>query len=146
VNSSAPSIPPTCTKTAGPARAHPTSFSCFLAQTNDPLSSVKFGTLSQTPAQVLVNLETALPAIIAAVRGGWDNVQSLSIKSTKSTSLPIWSCKLGTGEGARWRGSALEDDESEDENEDVVLDVDVPQRKTSKAKQSLDRGGKLAAV
>ena len=73
-------------------------------------------------------------------------MQSLSIKSTKSTSLPIWSCKLGTGEGARWRDSALEDGESEDDNEDVMLDVDVLQRKTSKAKQSPDRGGKLAAV
>jgi ribosome biogenesis protein UTP30 len=71
-------------------------------------------------------------------------VQSISIKSTKSTSLPIWSCKLGTGEGARWRESALGDDESEDDDEDVV--PDVPQQKTSKAKQSRDRGKKRVAV
>ena len=73
-------------------------------------------------------------------------MQSLSIKSTKSASLPIWSCKLGTGEGARWRDSALEleDDESEDDNEGMVLEV--PQQKPSKAKRSLDRERKLAAV
>ena len=86
-------------------------------------SSVKFGTLTQSPTQVLANLETALPAIIAAVRGGWDNVQSLNIKSTKSLSLPIWSCKLGTGEGARWHGLSLENGESEEDDETAMLEV-----------------------
>ena len=53
-----------------------TLFSCFLGQTNDPLSSVKFGTPSQTPAKVLANLETVLPAVFTASRGGWDNMKS----------------------------------------------------------------------
>jgi hypothetical protein len=50
-------------------------------------------------------------------------VQSLSIKSTKSTSLPIWSCKLGTGEGARWRDAALALEDDESDNEGMVLEV-----------------------
>jgi len=109
------------------------------------LSAVKVGTLSQVPAQVLANLETALPAVIAAVRGGWDNVQSLSIKSTKSTSLPIWSCKLGAGEGARWHGPGLEDEESEDDDETMTPEV-LHKTKASKAKQPPERGKKLAVA
>lgn len=56
----------------------------------------------------------------------------------KSTSLPIWSCKPGTREGARWRGSTLENGGCEDGNEDMVLEV--PQRKPSKAEQPPDWG------
>jgi len=113
-------------------------------QNRGTCTSVKFGTLSQTPAQVLANLETALPAIIAAVRGGWDNVQSLNIKSTKSTSLPIWSCRLGTGEGARWHGFTLEDEEGEEEIEITPEVSYVP--KTAEAKQPPDRRGRKRAA
>jgi ribosome biogenesis protein UTP30 len=87
---------------------------------------VKIGTLSQTPAQVLANLEIALPAITAAVRGGWDNVQSLGIKSTKSASLPIWSCKLGNEEGARWHGLHLEDGVCQDDDDSETMGVEIP--------------------
>ena len=112
-------------------------------------SSVKFGTLTQSPVQVLANLETALPAIIAAVRGGWDNVQSLNIKTTKSLSLPIWSCKLGTGEGARWHGLTLEDEEREEDDETAMPRIpnEVKTTKTTKAKKHPpDRGKKPAAA
>jgi ribosome biogenesis protein UTP30 len=90
------------------------------------LSSIKFGTLSQSPAQVLANLTTALPAIIAAVHGGWDNVQSLGIKSSKSASLPIWSCKLGNDEGSRWHGLTLEAEDGEDSEDDEPTSAETP--------------------
>ena len=96
-----------------------------------------------------MNLETALPAVIAAVRGSWDNVQSLSIKSTKSTSLPIWSCKLGTGDGARWHDSAIEDEseDDDDEEEEEVTTSEVPCKgKTSKTKQPPDQRKKLVVA
>jgi len=119
--------------------------STYMHQNRGTCTSVKLGTLSQTPAQVLANLETALPAIIAAVRGGWENVQSLSIKSTKSTSLPIWSCKLGTGEGARWHGSAIEDQESASDEETTTPEVPL-KAKTDKTKQPPDRRKRRAAA
>jgi ribosome biogenesis protein UTP30 len=72
-------------------------------------------------------------------------VQSLSIKSTKSTSLPIWSCKLGAGEGARWHDSAIEDEESEDDEETTTPEVPL-KAKISKTKQPPDRRGKLTAT
>lgn len=109
------------------------------------VSSVKFGTLSQSPAQVLANFETALPAVIAAVRGGWDNVQSLNIKSTKSLSLPIWSCKLGTGEGARWRSLTPEDGENEEDDETVIPEVSHKAKMGRANNHPPDRGKKSAA-
>jgi len=119
--------------------------STYMHQNRGTCTSVKLGTLSQTPAQVLANLETALPAIIAAVRGGWENVQSLSIKSTKSVSLPIWSCKLGTGESARWHGSAIEDQESESNEETTTPEVPL-KAKSEKTKQPPGRRKRLAAA
>ena len=107
---------------------------------------MKFGTLSQSPAQVLANLETALPAIIAAVRGGWDNVQSLNIKSTKSLSLPIWSCKLGAGEGARWHGLALEGDEESEEDDETAMPKIPRKGKTAEAKKHPSHRGKKPAA
>jgi len=77
-------------------------------------------------------------------------VQSLNIKSTKSLSLPIWSCKLGTGEGARWHGLTLEDEEGEDEESEEDGETAMPKVpykvKTAKAKKHPDRGKKPAAV
>ena len=73
-------------------------------------------------------------------------MQSLNIKTTKSLSLPIWSCKLGTGEGARWHGLTLEDEESEENNKTAM--PKVPHKvKTAKAKKHPpDHGKKLASA
>ena len=134
----------TCIKTAGPAGVALPLF--FLKSTRIDellLSSVKFGTLSQSPAQVLANLKTALPAVIAAVHGGWDNVQGLSIKSSKSASLPIWSCKLGNDEGARWHGLTLEAEDGKDSEDDELSSAEIPPTKLAKATaQPPVQGGK----
>jgi len=100
--------------------------STYMHQNRGTCTSVKFGTLSQSPDQVLVNLKTALPAVIAAVHGGWDNVQSLGIKTSKSASLPIWSCKLGNDEGSRWHGLTLEAEEGEDSEDDELKNAETP--------------------
>lgn len=73
--------------------------------------------MSQTPSQILENLQTALPAVANAIRGGWDNIQNFAIKTNSSVSLPIWSCTLDGIEGGRWNGLQAED--AEDEKEDV---------------------------
>lgn len=58
--------------------------------------SIKLGSLgAHSPEDILDNLVAVIPYL--AVRlpmGGWDNVQSLHIKTTTSASLPIWSCSL----------------------------------------------------
>ena len=73
-------------------------------------SSVKIGLSEQKPEQILANLKSALPHIVKAIKGEWDNVQSLSIKTSSSVSLPIWSCNLGSEEGGRWDGLTVKDD------------------------------------
>lgn len=65
-------------------------------------SSVKIGTISQSPSHILDNLKSSLPAIAKHINGGWDNIQSFHVKTNSSVSLPIWSCNLGEGEEARW--------------------------------------------
>ena len=70
--------------------------------------SVKIALLSHTPKQIQANFETALPAIVSHIKGNWDNVQSLHIKTSTSISLPIWTCELGSEEGGRWNGLVAE--------------------------------------
>lgn len=87
--------------------------------------------MSHSSAQILANLQTALPAVIKHIKGGWDNVQSLYIKTSSSASLPIWACDLGSGEGGRWDGLVAEDvemsgsEEGSDEEEDDDMTGDV---------------------
>jgi ribosome biogenesis protein UTP30 len=45
-----------------------------------------------------------LPAIVSRIRDGWENIQNLHIKTSNSTSLPIWTCDLGDGPEGRWHG------------------------------------------
>jgi ribosome biogenesis protein UTP30 len=65
--------------------------------------------MSQTPSHILENLQTALPAVAKAIKGGWDNIQSFAIKTNSSVSLPIWSCTLDETEGGRWNGLRAEE-------------------------------------
>jgi ribosome biogenesis protein UTP30 len=73
-------------------------------------------------------------------------VQSLNIKSTKSLSLPIWSCKLGTGEGARWHGLTLEDEESGEDDETAMPMIPYKVKPTKAKKHPPDRGKKPAVA
>ena len=78
--------------------------------------------MSQNPSQIAENINTAIPAIAKAIPGGWDNIQSLHIKTNSSVSLPIWSCVLevNTGTG-RWQGIGQEGSVTrEDEDKDAA--------------------------
>ncbi|KAJ4496941.1 ribosomal protein L1p/L10e family-domain-containing protein [Lentinula lateritia] len=98
--------------------------------------SIKVGRFSQPAAQVVANIQTALPAIAARVNGGWDNIQGLGLKTSSSVNLPIWSCSLDDTDGGRWAGLTAEDegesegeededeDESQGEDEDEELEQD----------------------
>jgi ribosome biogenesis protein UTP30 len=59
--------------------------------------SIKVGSLdAHTPEQLQENLLAIIPHLaIKLPLGGWDNVQSLHIKTTSSIALPIWNCSLG---------------------------------------------------
>ncbi|KAI0718194.1 ribosomal protein L1p/L10e family-domain-containing protein [Cerioporus squamosus] len=113
--------------------------STYFHQNQGTCSSVKIGTLSQKPAQVLANLETALPDVVKHIKGGWDNVQSLFIKTNSSAALPIWQCDLGTESGGRWEGlvaspAAAEDEEMKDAESDEGDKMEVEQAPVTRAK------------
>ncbi|KAF8158493.1 ribosomal protein L1p/L10e family-domain-containing protein [Crassisporium funariophilum] len=87
--------------------------STYMNQNQGTCISIKVGKLSHTTSQILDNIKTALPAIANAVKGNWDNIQSLNIKTNSSVSLPIWSCTLDDVEGGRWSGLHAEDEEED---------------------------------
>jgi ribosome biogenesis protein UTP30 len=72
--------------------------------------SVKVGLLSHTPEKIIDNLKAALPAVVKNIKDGWDNIQSLQIKTNSSVSLPIWTCDLGDAKGGRWDGMVKSED------------------------------------
>ncbi|KIK69980.1 hypothetical protein GYMLUDRAFT_53104 [Collybiopsis luxurians FD-317 M1] len=117
--------------------------------------SIKIGRLSQKPSQVLDNLKTALPAVIAKLNGGWDNVQGLGLKTSNSVNLPLWTCKLDDEEGGRWAGLTAEDEEDGDEqmdedevdsDEDVEMDEDDEESDSIKMVQETKIKGKKRAA
>ncbi|THH30586.1 hypothetical protein EUX98_g3593 [Antrodiella citrinella] len=120
--------------------------STYFHQNQGTCSSIKIGVLSQSSSQVLANLQSALPAVIKHIKGGWDNVQSLHIKTSSSVSLPIWTCELGSADGGRWDGLVAEDvdmsgsdDGSDDEaGADAIAEKEVElvaEGKTNKGKK-----------
>ena len=66
------------------AYLHPSTGTCV---------SIVVGYLgSHSPSDLLANLRAAIPAVAARI--GWNEVQALHVKSTNSTSLPIYSCAV----------------------------------------------------
>ncbi|KAH7337029.1 ribosomal protein L1p/L10e family-domain-containing protein [Rhizoctonia solani] len=92
--------------------------STYMHQNQGTCTSIKIAPTTFNSSQVLDNLTTALPEIVKHIKGGWENIQSLHIKTSASVALPIWSCDLKE----RWDGlgpvkeaSASEKSESEDD-------------------------------
>ncbi|EKM79166.1 hypothetical protein AGABI1DRAFT_120606 [Agaricus bisporus var. burnettii JB137-S8] len=80
--------------------------STYMHLNNGTCTSIKIGTLSHKPSQVVSNIAKAIPAIAARIPAQWDNIQSLFIKTNTSVSLPIWSCNLDE----RWGGLKKEEE------------------------------------
>ncbi|CAE6442638.1 unnamed protein product [Rhizoctonia solani] len=95
--------------------------STYMHQNQGTCTSIKIAPTTFTSPQILENLTTALPEIVKHIKGGWENVQSLHIKTSGSVALPIWSCDLGSrwdGLGPVEQASASEDNESDSEEEE----------------------------
>jgi ribosome biogenesis protein UTP30 len=96
--------------------------STYMHQNRGTCTSVKIGLLSHAPEKVLDNIKISLPAIVNNIKGNWDNVQSLHIKTNSSISLPIWTCELGGATGGRWDGMVQSKDTFEESNSDEDSD------------------------
>ncbi|KAK0222134.1 ribosomal protein L1 [Armillaria fumosa] len=119
--------------------------STYMNQNRGTNTAIKIGNMTHTPAQILANLKVALPVIAKRISGGWDNVQALSVKTSTSVSLPIWSCSLGDKEGGRWEGLNVDPDAegSGEGDDDEAMVVDKP---ASKEPKSPSNGKKRAAA
>ena len=114
-----------------------------------PGSSIKIANISHKDSQVLANLKAAIPAVVARIHGGWDNVQSLNIKTSNSVSLPIWTCPLGSeAPGSRWAGMGIDDGEWTgigDGGSETAGAADDSPKVTSKKRVAAAEGKELGA-
>ncbi|KAG1869036.1 ribosomal protein L1p/L10e family-domain-containing protein [Suillus subalutaceus] len=115
--------------------------STYMHQNRGTCTSVKIGLLSHAPEKVLDNIKISLPAIVNNIKGNWDNIQSLHIKTNSSISLPIWTCELGDATGGRWDGmvqskdtpeKSKSDEDSDSNDTDMDLEEHVPEMPVSK--------------
>ncbi|KZV70387.1 ribosomal protein L1 [Peniophora sp. CONT] len=107
--------------------------STYMHQNQGTCTSIKIATLTHTPAQVLANLQTALPSIAKATKGGWENIQSLNIKTSNSTALPIWTVELGE---QRWvTGEEKDEDMAEIEEIEAEKEEGVVEKVGKKGKK-----------
>lgn len=123
--------------------------STYMHQNQGTQTSVKIAPTSFTPAQVLDNLTTALPSVVKNIKGGWENVQSLHIKTSASVALPIWSCDLGAGEGGRWSGlvgASEESEEDEDGSEESEESEEEPAPVQKEGKKRAAGGAPIATT
>lgn len=74
-------------------------------------TATRIGTLAHlSTEELLANVSTALPVIVGKhVKGGWDNMQGIEIKTGRSAGLPVWNCKMED----RWAGMPTEEEEEE---------------------------------
>ncbi|QRV77622.1 ribosomal protein L1p/L10e family [Ceratobasidium sp. AG-Ba] len=119
--------------------------STYMHQNQGTCTSIKIAPISFTPAQVLENLAIALPNVVKHIKGGWDNVQSLNIKTNTSVSLPIWSCELGSGEGGRWAGMVGTSEESAESSESEEEEEAVPVMKEGKKRAAPSTSAAMAS-
>ncbi|KAG1743188.1 ribosomal protein L1p/L10e family-domain-containing protein [Suillus paluster] len=115
--------------------------STYMHQNRGTCTSVKIGLLSHSPEKILDNLKISLPAVVKNIKGNWDNVQSLQIKTNSSISLPIWTCELGDANGGRWDGMVKSEDapvesgsDGDSDSNEMDSEEHVPEVPASKGK------------
>ncbi|CAE6413595.1 unnamed protein product [Rhizoctonia solani] len=111
--------------------------STYMHQNQGTCTSIKIAPTTFTSSQVLENLTTALPEIVKHIQGGWENVQSLHIKTSGSVSLPIWSCDLserwdGLGPVEEVEAEVSEESEGGEESEEEEQEEPAPVVKEGK--------------
>ena len=106
--------------------------STYYLQNKGSCSSIKIGFLNKhTPDQLVDNLATALPAVVAKIPGKWSNVQNIEVKTGRSAALPIWNTKLSGGADSRWAPVEREDKRKRDA-EPEAKNMEDPAKVTSK--------------
>lgn len=59
-------------------------------------TTIKLGYLGKhTPQQLTQNLLAVLPAVLTRVKGGWESLNNLDVKTGNSAALPVWTKRQG---------------------------------------------------
>ncbi|TKY86759.1 hypothetical protein EX895_004399 [Sporisorium graminicola] len=105
-------------------------------QNKGSCATIKIGYMaSHTPEQLAENVVAALPAVLSRVKGGWENVHNIDVKTGNSAALPVWNAKLGVkthvtpSSPAAKRGLEVEEKEA----------VQTPSKKTAVAKSPVKK-------
>ncbi|EST07574.1 Ribosomal protein L1/ribosomal biogenesis protein [Kalmanozyma brasiliensis GHG001] len=65
-------------------------------QNKGSCTTIKIGYMAKhTPEELTENLLAAMPAVLSRVKGGWENVHNVDVKTGNSAALPVWNQKLG---------------------------------------------------
>lgn len=91
---------------------------------------------------MLANIQTALPVIAQHIYGGWDNIQSLHIKTNSSLSLPVWTCSLDEQEGGRWDGFQADENSGSEDEEVAEQGAEKATEEENKKVKKVDKGKK----
>ncbi|SPO24784.1 related to UTP30 - subunit of U3-containing 90S pre-ribosome [Ustilago trichophora] len=90
--------------------------------------SIKIGYIAKHSAEELTeNLMAALPAVLSRVKGGWENVHNIDVKTGNSAALPVWNRKLGVKTHVSASPSAL-----------TTSAESTPKKLTASAKRALE--------
>ncbi|KAJ9478331.1 Ribosome biogenesis protein UTP30 [Pseudozyma hubeiensis] len=107
-----PTLPNLCGKVFFDAKKHPItvnlakkgleeelasaiSATTFL-QNKGSCTTIKIGYMAKhSPEQLAQNLMAVIPAVLSRVKGGWENVNNIDVKTGNSAALPVWNKKLG---------------------------------------------------
>ncbi|KAJ6463323.1 ribosomal protein L1, partial [Mycena sanguinolenta] len=111
--------------------------STYMNQNQGTCTAIKIASSTHTPAQILDNLRLAIPAVVGTIKGGWDNVKSLLVKSNSSAGLPVWTCELGVEPVA-------DDVQASDDEEDEEMEVEEAPTKKRKGDPIASPGAKKA--
>ncbi|GAC96372.1 U3 snoRNP-associated protein [Pseudozyma hubeiensis SY62] len=107
-----PTLPNLCGKVFFDAKKHPItvnltkkgleeeldsamSATTFL-QNKGSCTTIKIGYMAKhSPEELTENLLAVIPAVLSRVKGGWENVNNIDVKTGNSAALPVWNKKLG---------------------------------------------------
>ncbi|KAF9405167.1 hypothetical protein BGZ94_003724 [Podila epigama] len=99
--------------------------STYMHQTTGTCTAIKVGLTSQSAAEIIANIETAIPHIVDKIPRKWKNIQAINLKSSESIALPIYNSLPGDGisridvDGSKSGDLSMdEEDDEEEEDED----------------------------
>ncbi|SJX61690.1 related to UTP30-subunit of U3-containing 90S pre-ribosome [Sporisorium reilianum f. sp. reilianum] len=120
-------------------------------QNKGSCTTIKVGYMAaHTPEQLADNVAAALPAVLSRIKGGWENVHNIDVKTGNSAALPVWNAKLGVKTHVTPSAKRVADDDDEEQetpsNKKAKSPVKKVQQEEETAKSPCPRKTRSAAA